>query len=145
MPLNWSLPCLNCQTPVESEKAKTFAGVFVCPTCYEVAARLEQRGTKELKALLTVQRDAIRIALIERRLVLGPADPLREVSKREVLEQIVKLTEAADASKAHLHTGPGNPGQQPLSGRVYRPEVRPMGDAGSDSPPPGPVGVPGAH
>lgn len=94
------LPCLNCKAPVDPPKAKVFAGVFVCPTCYEVAERLEQRGTAELKALLTLQREAIRIALVEGRLHLSLADVSREPTKREVLQEVLRLAEQADKKKA---------------------------------------------
>lgn len=87
------LPCLNCQKQVDPQESKVFAGVFVCPTCYSVAERLEARATEELKSLLTLQREAIRVALIERRLALGPAEVQRDLTKKEVLEQIVQLSE----------------------------------------------------
>src|ERR1700735_4174059 len=106
------LPCLNCKKPVEPADAKTFAGVFVCADCYKLAARFEQRGEQELRHLLVLQREAIRIALVEGRLVLGPHEQHREPTKREVLEQVLKLAETADAHKARTVTRPGHPGQQ---------------------------------
>jgi hypothetical protein len=94
------LPCLNCKTLVDPAAAKVFAGVFVCPTCHTVAERLEQRGTQELKALLTMQREAIRIALVEGRLQLSTTDLSREPTKQEVLQEVLRLAEQRDKSKA---------------------------------------------
>jgi hypothetical protein len=91
---------MNCKAPVAPGAAKLFAGVYVCLGCHEVASRLETRGTAELKALLTLQREAIRIALVEGRLVLGPAEPARELSKREVLQEVMRLVDQADKKKA---------------------------------------------
>jgi len=119
------LPCMNCQKPVEPSSAKTFAGVFVCPVCFLTAERLEQRATQELKALLTMQREAIRIALIERRLVLGPAEPLRDLSKKEVLEQVLQLAEKANAHRTS--TGVGYSKDQPQDTGGDGAEVRAMG------------------
>ena len=99
MPGEW-LPCLNCKAAVDPAQAKVFAGVFCCPTCYLVAQRLEERCTRELKMLLITQREAIRIALIEGKLVLGPAEANRELSKQEVFQEIVRLQEGADRKKA---------------------------------------------
>lgn len=126
------LPCLNCQTPVEPKDAKIFAEVFVCPQCFSVAERLEQRAAEELKALLLILREAIRVALIERRLILGPAEPLRDLTKKEVLEQIITLAEKADANRARVVTGDSD--QSPLTSIVHGEDVRVMGDArGKDS------------
>jgi hypothetical protein len=67
--------------------------------CFSVAERLEARATEELKSLLTIQREAIRVALLERRLTLGPAEPTRDLTKKEVLEQVIQLAEKADAHR----------------------------------------------
>lgn len=104
------LPCVNCQTPVDSAQAKIFASVFVCPQCYALAERFMQRATEELKALLLVQQEAIRLALTERRFFLGAAQPSRELSKKEVLEQILQFTEKADARRNR--TVSSHPAQQ---------------------------------
>ncbi len=95
-----ALPCLNCGAEVDPALAKVFAGVFVCETCHTVAVRLEQRATRELNSLLVLQREAIRIALIEGRLKLGPAEASRELTKKEVLEQVVDLVSKAQKGPA---------------------------------------------
>lgn len=88
------LPCLNCQKEVGDNAGKIFAGCFVCPTCFEIASRLEARLDGELKRMLVMLRESIRIAIVERRLVLGPAAAARDLSKKEVLEAIIQLQNA---------------------------------------------------
>jgi hypothetical protein len=98
------LPCLNCQKPVQATEARIFAGTFVCPACFAIATRMEARLTSELKRLLLMTREAIRISIVERRLVLGPADEARDLSKKEVLEAIIQLQDRADAAPRAVPT-----------------------------------------
>jgi hypothetical protein len=89
------LPCLNCQKQVEATAAKIFAGCYVCPTCFEIASRMEARLEGELKRMLVMLREAIRVSIVERRLVLGPNDAASpDLSKKEVLEAIIQLQNA---------------------------------------------------
>jgi hypothetical protein len=89
------LPCLNCQKEVDAGAGKIFAGCFVCPTCFTIASRTEARISDELKRMQTMLREAIRISIVERRLVLGPNDAAsKEPSKKEVLEAIIQLQNA---------------------------------------------------
>jgi hypothetical protein len=101
------LPCLNCQKQVGANAGKIFAGCFVCPTCFEVASRMETRLEGELKRMLVMLRESIRIAIVERRLVLGPADAARDLSKKEVLEAIIEL------QNANGNAAPGAPPDRP--------------------------------
>lgn len=90
------LPCLNCEQEVEPNEAQTFAGVFTCKTCFEVATRLEQRALKDLQALTVQLRESIRLALVEKRLQLGPQTPLEDVSKADLLRAVLRLQEAKE-------------------------------------------------
>ena len=92
------IPCMNCRKEVEQQDGKVFAEVFVCPTCYELAGRLYDRCEGELNRLLLMLREAIRIALVEGKLQYGPALPLDEVPKAELLKMIVELTEKKNAA-----------------------------------------------
>lgn len=92
------LPCMNCQQPVDPNNAQVFSGVFVCPTCFTMATRLFDRSKKELNDLLLMLQEGIRIALIEGRLQFREG-PDVGLSKKEVLEAIVKLQEMSDARK----------------------------------------------
>jgi hypothetical protein len=104
-----NFPCLNCKTEVSQEKAKVFAGVFVCPDCYTKAERLYNKCEGELKQLLLVLKEAIRVALVKGALQYNPASPLDEVPKDELLEMIVKLTEKKDASSSEQPQVSGPP------------------------------------
>lgn len=90
------LPCLNCEQEVEPSEAQTFAGVFTCKACFEIATRLEQRALKDLQALTVQLRESIRLALIEKRLQLGPQLPLEDVSKADLLRAVVHLQEVKE-------------------------------------------------
>jgi hypothetical protein len=105
------LPCLNCQKETDSSAAKIFAGCYVCPTCYEIAARMEARISGELKRMQTMLREAIRVSIVERRLVLGPNDAASpDLSKKEVLEAIIQL------QTAHGNAAPSAPTDRPKEG-----------------------------
>lgn len=122
---------MNCKQSVDPEKAKVFLGVYVCETCHLVASRLRERIQAELKSLLTMADEALRIGLIEGKVILGPAEVGRELSKREVLQQVVKLSEIADANKSRSRTVTGHHGDTPGAAAPHRPDVRPVGGRGS--------------
>lgn len=92
------IPCMNCRQEVDQKDGKVFAEVFVCPVCYEMAERLYKRCDGELNRMLLLLREAIRIALVERKLQYGPALPLEEVPKADLLKMIVELTEKKNAA-----------------------------------------------
>lgn len=96
------LPCMNCKQGVIQEAATFFDGVFVCPTCNTMAESLYKRSTRELNDLLLMLKEGIRIALAEGRLQFREGAE-GEVSKKEVLEAVVRLQEMSDARK--LATG----------------------------------------
>ena len=85
------LPCVNCQEPTSEQDAKLFAGVFVCMSCHARAGRVYIRGESELRRLLCVYQEAIRIALIEGRL-FGPEQYEESPSKESVLREVIALT-----------------------------------------------------
>jgi hypothetical protein len=109
---------MNCQQPVGEKDAKFFRGTFVCGTCYTIAERLRTRARKELTDLLVMLDEAIRLAIIERRLQFREGTDV-ELSKKEVLEAIVKLQEMKDAHAARsMAHGSGSvpvPGSEPQS------------------------------
>jgi hypothetical protein len=90
---------MNCQQPVADETAKFFHGTLVCNTCHTMAERLYSRARSELTDLLVMLQEGIRIAIIERRLHFKEGAGGEEMSKKEVLEAIVRLQEMKDARK----------------------------------------------
>lgn len=92
-----ALPCMNCQQPVSDKSAKFFHGTLVCDKCHVMAERLYDRARKELTDLLVMLQEGIRIAIIERRLEFREGTGTEEMSKKEVLEAIVRLKDMKDA------------------------------------------------
>ena len=90
------LECMNCYAPVQPDTAKVFAGVFCCPDCFAMAHSLYEKGEKELTSLLILMKEAIRIALVEGKLRLGPQD-MENISKADVLKEIVRLEELRES------------------------------------------------
>lgn len=101
------LLCTNCDAPVPPADAKFFGApgdgrappheaVFVCPACYEMAALFRRRAVEQLKSFLTLTEECLRLALVEKRLRLGPLQPQRELSKKEVFESLLQIVEKKD-------------------------------------------------
>lgn len=96
-PVNNELCCINCHKPVSSHEARLFAGVFCCLTCYTVAEHLLLQSEMYLRRLMALTKESIRVALIEGKLHHGTDN--KELSKRDILEMIVQMSEKKDASK----------------------------------------------
>ena len=135
------LPCVNCKNLVEPDTAKIFAGVFVCTTCHLVAERQEARIFAQLKTMTTFLREKIRLDLVQGQLHLGPAEALKDPSKKEVLEQITKILEMQDAHKTR--PGSSNPSQQPVRAVGNRANVRNVGDTRGGGTPSRSLDIPG--
>lgn len=116
-----ALPCVNCNQPVQQQDAKFFHGVFVCGTCHTMAESLYSRASQELKNLLLMLQESIRIALIEHRLQFREGVDA-ELSKKEVLEAIVRLQEMKENGHTHAMASGGSA----VSGT--EPEPRTSGD-----------------
>jgi hypothetical protein len=84
-----NLPCLNCQKDVDPDKGKLYLGCFLCPDCYTIAERLHARGEQELRWILTVLQELIRLAIVGHKLQLNLDEG--EQSKSEVLQELANL------------------------------------------------------
>lgn len=121
-----SLRCTNCKKETETSEAKFFAEVFLCPTCHEQAAHFYKKLETELHYLLTIARDAIRVSLVQGQFSL-PEGPHGEPSKKEVLEEILRMEQARDRyikESACRST--------PISGGATPPHVRTLAALGSE-------------
>ncbi len=103
--MNSELPCMNCQTPVPAGKGQFFAEVFVCERCHTQAVHFWQRSEKELQHLLTITKESIRLSLLSRKFVF-PEGPQGDLSKRDVLEEILRMEEAREQRNRN-HNGSG--------------------------------------
>ena len=100
---------MNCHKLVAPDDAKLFAEVFICPDCYVQAEHFWLRLDKELRYLLVMAKEAIRIALIEGKFAFNEAGrDAHEISKRDVLEEIMRMTEAKEAAEVgkYMRGGP---------------------------------------
>lgn len=86
------ISCMNCGKAVSEKSSKIFAEVFVCADCYQLADRLYRKCEGELKRLLLLLKEAVRVALVEGKLKYGQASDA-EVPKEELLKMIVQLSE----------------------------------------------------
>jgi hypothetical protein len=86
------LPCMNCGKELHPSEAKIFAKVLVCPLCYSVAETLFRKGERELKKLLLMLQETLRVALVEGRLHLKPED-LEDPTAQQVVTAIAQLEE----------------------------------------------------
>jgi hypothetical protein len=135
--------CTNCKKDVASDAGRIYAEVFVCGDCFFIASRFEERILKELKALQLVAREAIRIGLVQHQLSFGKADPMKDLSKKEVLEQMLKMMEMRDAKRPAAQRSDSN--QQPQPATQATRQVRQLGGRGGPRAQPGPLDLPGNH
>lgn len=92
------LGCMNCKKATPPDKSKFFAEVFLCEDCHVQAVHFYARLELELKNLLVMSKEAIRISLITGQFSF-PEGQAGETSKKAVLEQILLLEEARSAHK----------------------------------------------
>lgn len=88
-----SMPCMNCKTPVKQDDVRLFQGVFCCSKCHELATRAFQRLERELKYMLTLAGETIRLALVKGEFQLGPADQPHEIPKSELMRKLIAHVE----------------------------------------------------
>ena len=90
-----TLPCMNCGKQIPPGQSKIFAQVFLCETCSEVAKSFYEKLETELKHLLTVAKESIRVALVQGRFHLNE-QKLRDIPKKELLEEILRMEKLRD-------------------------------------------------
>jgi hypothetical protein len=100
---NDTLKCMNCKSPVGASEGEFFAEVFLCKNCNTQAVHFWHRTEAELKHLLTISKEAIRLSLITGKFTF-PEGPLGDVSKRDVLQEVLKMEEAREQhAKKNAH------------------------------------------
>ena len=90
--------CLACKQPVAEKDGKLFAECFVCPGCYQLATHLYERGERDVRWLLVMLKEALRIAILKGELRLTE-DAQGEVSKQQLLSAVAGLAEKAQEKK----------------------------------------------
>lgn len=88
------LSCVNCNADVSSDEAKFFAQVFVCPTCYAIAERLHQKGEQELKMMLVMLKECIRLAIVKKELQFSVQN-LEDMPRKDLFTELATLAQDA--------------------------------------------------
>jgi hypothetical protein len=85
---------VNCNKDVGSDEAKFFAQVFVCPTCYEIAERLFVKGEQELKMMLVMLKECIRLAIIKKELQFSVQN-VEDMPRKDLFTELATLAQEA--------------------------------------------------
>lgn len=88
------VPCVNCKKEFPSGDGKFWEKIFVCPDCYTVVTRIQERGEARLKYLLSILRQALKDALLEGRLQFATAEEANKdegEAKNDFLDQLQEL------------------------------------------------------
>lgn len=92
------LPCVNCGADVNPDEAKFFGQIFVCPTCHSIAERLYTQGEKELKMLLLILHEAIRLSIVHKKLQFSPQQ-LDDMKREDLLGHLQELAKEVRGQK----------------------------------------------
>jgi hypothetical protein len=90
------LNCLSCKCAVDTDEAKFFAALFLCPDCFTIAERLYRRGEAELRMMLTVLKESIRLAALKGELQFSLQN-LDDMKKEDLIGHLANL--AVEARK----------------------------------------------
>lgn len=92
---------MNCDKELEKGEMKLFAQVCVCSGCAKTAERMLDRANEELKLVLVMMKEAIRVALLEKKLQFATPDQIRSMKKGDLLSKLGDLVEKAQERKRH--------------------------------------------
>jgi len=88
------LPCLSCKKETPPDEAKVFAEVFLCSDCFLIAERLYRRGESELRMMLLVLKESIRLAALKGELQFN-FGKLEDLPKEDLMSHLAKLADEA--------------------------------------------------
>lgn len=97
------LPCVNCKEPVGSDEAKFFAQTFICPRCFDIAERLHVKGEQELRMMLVMLKECIRLAIIKGELQF-PVQNTEDMPRKDLFTELARM--AQDARQEALKNEP---------------------------------------
>lgn len=90
------LPCLSCKEDVNPAEGKVFAEVFMCPTCFRIAERMFSTGEAELRMMLLVLKESIRVTALTEGLQ-HCIQYLDDMKKEDLISHLAKM--AAEVKK----------------------------------------------
>lgn len=130
--MSTTLGCMNCGKATDTNNTKFFAAVLLCPDCHTMAEHFYQRCEKELRYLLTMLKESIRVALLQKQFSFqeGPAG---DVPKKAVLEEILRMVEAKNQHDKEPACPPSPPAPAPTDsiGDTTPPHVRTLAALGA--------------
>lgn len=88
------LSCVNCGKEVGSDEAKFFAQVFVCPDCFSIAERLYVKGEKELRMMLVMLKECIRLAIVKKELQF-PEQNVEDMPRKDLFAELARMAQDA--------------------------------------------------
>lgn len=94
------LKCMNCQREILPNRGEFFMEVFVCSDCKRVAERLYERAQQDVKHLLVMMKEAIRLGLVQGKLQFRDPTQVEEVSRPDLLTKMAELAEKAREEQA---------------------------------------------
>lgn len=99
------LPCLSCKKDTPPDEAKVFAEVFLCADCFRIAERLYRRGESELRMMLLVLKESIRVAALKGELQFN-FGKLEDLPKADLMSHLAKLADEARAQSVPRNKNP---------------------------------------
>jgi hypothetical protein len=109
---------MNCNNPTKGKNS--YQGVVLCSHCHSLALMCDQRAVKQVRDLLTIYRESLRVSLASGRLrpstaIPDPKSKVTEMPKREdlknVLAGVAQILEKTEKGKAKAG-GPDGPNQR---------------------------------
>ena len=89
------LNCMNCKREILPNKGEIYLKVFICHNCKLIAERLYERAQKDVKHLLVMMKEAIRLGLVQGKLQFRDTNQVDEVSRPDLLSKLADLAEQA--------------------------------------------------
>ena len=86
------LPCVNCKEPVGTDDAKFFAQTFVCSRCFAIAERTYVQGERQLRMMLVMLKECIRLAIIKGELQF-PEKNTEDMPRKDLFAELSRLAQ----------------------------------------------------
>ena len=91
---------MNCKREVPPNGGEFFMEVFICGNCKKIAVRLYERAQKDVKHLLVMMKEAIRLGLVQGQLQFRDPEQVEEVTRPDLLSRLAELAEQARENQA---------------------------------------------
>ena len=127
------LKCMNCQKELQPNGGEFFMEVFICSSCKLIAERLYERAQQDVKHLLVMMKEAIRLGLVQGQLQFRDPEQVEEVTRPNLLNKLAELAEQAREQQAAPKDEVCHDQTQPESSPNMKPHVATLAAIGSSS------------